>query len=240
MSTQVRERLPRTEARRMGVTKMPFGLNAGEAIAAVVALIVIVWVTVTYLSSLKPEKDQLRGLEKQLSQQQQDIIANVKPDTAGSRTPAEVAKDALESLDAFENGHLKQFSSGRIDLIKEINALAKKNNASLTSGIDMGSSAEEANAEGANGAKKSGQTRKKSDEISSAFPSVNFRFTVFGQYSNLRSFINDLEHQKQFLVINSVNLTNQEERVASRRARSEASSGIMLTLEMSAYFQPAG
>jgi hypothetical protein len=81
--------------------------------------------------------------------------------------------------------------------------------------------------------------RKKTDDLLSAFPSVGFRFTVFGQYTNVRTFINELERAKQFVVVNSVNLTNQEARTSSRRARGgEGASGIMLTIEMSAHFQP--
>ena len=81
--------------------------------------------------------------------------------------------------------------------------------------------------------------RKKADDLLNAFPSVGFRFTVFGQYANVRNFINELEREKQFVVIDSVNLTNQEARTSSRRARGgEGASGIMLTIEMSAYFQP--
>ena len=72
------------------------------------------------------------------------------------------------------------------------------------------------------------------------FPSVSFRFTVFGQYSNVKTFINEVEREKQFVVINSVNFTNQEARAAGRRSRGGegGASGIMLGIEMSAYFQP--
>ena len=78
------------------------------------------------------------------------------------------------------------------------------------------------------------------DDVLNAFPSVNFRFTVFGQYSNLRTFINELEREKQFILINSVNLTNQEAKTASRRGKgTEGAGGIMLTIEMAAYFQPS-
>lgn len=238
MSTHVRERISRPQTRRVRVIKMPLGLNAGEAVAALVGMILVFWMAVYYFVSLKPEADRLKLLEKQFAQQQQDIIANVKPpEEAGALSPSEQAKIALDSLESFKEGHLKSFSAGRIALIKEINAMAKKNSATLTSGIEIESSSE-ATARAAGQSKTDGQTRKKEDEIAAAFPSVNFRFTVFGQYSNLRNLISDLEHQKQFLVINAVNLSNQEARVTSRRSRSEGVSGIMLTIEMSAFFQP--
>lgn len=219
---------------------MPFGLNVGEAIAVLLAAAVLVWTVAQYFSSLKPEQDRLGAIEAELDSQQRSIIASAKPDGPGQASAEDQAKIALESLETFKGGHLKPFSSGRIALIKEINALAKKNNVTLTSGIDMGANLGESGAEGDQASEnKSTTRRKKTDELLNAFPSVGFRFTVFGQYSNVRTFINELEQEKQFVVISSVNLTNQEARTASRRSRGgEGASGIMLTIEMSAYFQP--
>jgi len=240
MSTHVRERVSRSDVRSVRVNRLPFGLSIGEAIAALLALVLLASVVTYYFSSLRPEQDRLLILEAELREQQENIIGGrIQP---GPETPVvDSTRNALETLEAFKSNHLKSFSSGRIALIKEINALAKKNNVALTSGIDMGSNLGESPSEGestgATGA-KSVSKRKKGDEILSAIPSVAFRFSVFGQYSNLRTFINELEHEKQFLVINSINLANQEARVASRRSRGEGVSGIMLTIEMSAYFQP--
>ncbi len=239
MSTQVRERVPRSEVRQVGVTKIPFGLNLGEAIAVLLAAAVLVWAVAQYFSSLKPEQDRLRAIQAELDAQQRSIIANAKPSGAEPPTAEDQAAKALESLETFKDRHLKPFSSGRIALIKEINALAKKNSVTLTSGIDMGATGGEADAEAnQTGENKSASSHKKADELLNVFPSVGFRFTVFGQYSNVRTFINEVEREKQFVVINSVNFTNQEARTASRRSRGEGASGIMLSIEMSAYFQP--
>ena len=239
MSAQVRERVSRTEVRSVRVNKLPMGLSIGEIIGILVALVLLVSVATYYFSSLKPEKDRLIILEAELQEQQRNIIANRTQ--TGTETPTvDTTKTALETLEAFKTNYLKPFSSGRIALIKEINALAKKNSVALTSGIDMGSSLGES-AEAANTAttgKKGIPKRKKGEEMLSAIPSVVFRFSAFGQYPNLRTFINDLEREKQFLVINSINLANQEARFASRRSRGEGASGVMLTIEMSAYFQP--
>jgi hypothetical protein len=240
VSTQVRERVPRSEARPVGVAKMPFGLNVGESIAVLLAAAALVLAATQYFSSLKPEQDRLIAIESERDAQQRSIIANATADGASEPSVVDQAKIALESLEQFKGNHLKSFSSGRIALIKEINAIAKKNNVTLTSGIEMGASLSEPDDEGGKTSEsKSTTRRKKAEDLLNAFPSVLFRFTVFGQYSNVRSLINELEGQKQFVVINSVNLTNQEARTASRRSRGgEGASGIMLTIEMSAYFQP--
>ncbi len=240
MSTQVRERVSRSGVRQVGATKIPFALSLGELIAVLLAAAVLVWAVTQYFSSLKPEEDRLRAVEAELDAQQRNIVATAKTGSEPEISAVDQAKIALESLDAFKGSHLKSFSSGRIALIKEINALAKKNNVTLTSGIDMGANLGEADAEGGQASDtKSTRRLKKEEDLLNAFPSVLFRFTVFGQYSNIRSLITELEGQKQFVVIKSVNLTNQEARTASRRSRGgEGASGIMLTIEMSAYFQP--
>jgi hypothetical protein len=226
----------------VNAAKIPFGLNAAEIIAVLVAIALLVWLAVYYFSSFKPQQDRLHALELEFADQQRSISAIATPAAKDQASPSDLAKNALESLETFKTGHLKPFSTGRIDLIKEINALAKKHTVTLTSGIEMGASMDESSTEGdkASGKAdaKSSSTRKKSDQILSAFPSVTFRFTVFGQYPQVRAFINDLEREKQFLVIDSISLTNQEARVASKRARGEGVTGIMLTIDMAAYFQP--
>lgn len=240
MSTQVRERVAQLRVRQVGVTRLPFNLNVAETIAALLGVVLLIWVVVHYFTSLRPEQDRLRALETELAEQQRIMIASVKPTGPEGASAEDMAKKALDTLETFKTGHLKPFSSGRIELIKQINALAKKNSVVLTSGIDMGASGE-SNAEAEKPRTKKSVAKKKSDEVLNAFPSVRFHFTVFGQYTNVRAFINELERDKQFLVINSINLMNQEARATSRRSRGGEGgvSGIMLTIEMSAFFQPA-
>jgi hypothetical protein len=224
------------------VTRIPFGLNLGEAIAVLLGAAFLVWAAAYYFLSLKPEQDRLRAIESELEAQQRSIIAIAKPAGQETSEGEDPAKTALETLETFKGTYLKPFSSGRIALIKEINALAKKNNVTLTSGIDMGASAGEPEGDQAT-EKKSASKRKNTEELLNAFPSVTFRFTVFGQYPNLRTFISEVEREKQFVVINSVNLTNQEARAVGKRSRggegTAGTAGIMLTIEMSAYYQPS-
>lgn len=245
MSAQVRERVSRQEANTLSVTRMPFGLNVPETLASIFAVVLLVAVLAYYFSSLSPEQDALRRLEAELAEQQRNIVAVSKPVDGKESSPAEIAQTALDSLEGFKSNHVKPFSAGRIDLIKEINALSKKNTVTLTSGIDMSGGGDESSTEGSQTnekprEKKAATSRKKSDEILSAFPSVSFRFTVFGSYTSMRTFIQDLEREKQFVVINSINLANQELKTSSRRSRGEGMSGILLTIEMSAYFRPVG
>ena len=158
------------------------------------------------------------------------------PATQGA-SPAMTVRAALDSLQAFKSEHLRPLASGRIALINQINALAKKNSVTLTSGIDM--PLEKA----AEVADEDSNKRKKSEDLYNVFPHMNMHFTVFGQYANVRSFINELEHNKQFLVIKSVNIASQEEKTGEdgggrRGGRGGSISGLTLTVEAAAYFQP--
>ncbi len=115
-------------------------------------------------------------------------------------------KSALDSLQTFKSEHLRPLASGRIALINQINALAKKNGMTLTSGIDM--PLEKA----AEAVDQDSSKRKKTEDLYNIFPHMALHFTVFGQYGNMRAFINELEHNKQFLVIKSINISSQEEK----------------------------
>src|SRR5438046_29825 len=179
MSTQVRERVSRSEVRLARVNRLPFGLSIGEAIAVLLALVLLLSVVTYYFSSLRPERDRLLSLEAELREQQKSIIASKIPGSGPETPVVDSTKIALETLETFKNNHLKPFSSGRIALIKEINALAKKNNVALTSGIDMGSNFAKAGAESETSgtAGKKSTRRKKGDDILSAIPSVPFRLS---------------------------------------------------------------
>jgi Tfp pilus assembly protein PilO len=70
--------------------------------------------------------------------------------------------------------------------------------------------------------------------------------TVEGQYQNLRRFVRDLEANKQFIIINSVELERSTEANSSPppTEEGEPSSGtrgslVSLRLEMTTYFQRA-
>jgi hypothetical protein len=65
---------------------------------------------------------------------------------------------------------------------------------------------------------------------------------VEGQYQNLRRFIQDIETNRQFVIINSVELERATETNSSPAAEGESTGGpraalVSLRLEMATYFQ---
>jgi Type II secretion system (T2SS), protein M subtype b len=232
MSSQVRERVSRFEVRSKSRVAGPFGLSSIEIVTAALCLLFFAVVVVYYFTSLGPEQARLRALEEKL--RQQDVIVSTPQESKVTAAPAPTAKEALSTLESFKGERLRPLASGRIALQNELNALIKKNGLQLTSSIET--HLEVAKDEADQGAAR----RRKIEDALNVFPRQSVHFTVFGQYPNLRAFLTDLEHNKQFLVIRSINLTTQEDREegSGRRQRAAAASGVMLSVDLTAYFQP--
>jgi hypothetical protein len=236
MSTQVEERAPRLALAPR--KKHPgFSLNAFEIIGLLVAIGALAAALFYYFTALGPEQSRLNGLERDLQRIQGELVA--APGAGGARGPN--VRDTLASLQTFRSDFLKPLGAGRIALINQINALAKSHNVALTSGIDMPLQKGSATAE-SDKPEKIDKKGKKKDDVLAVFPRLDMHFTIFGQYANERAFVNDLEHDKQLLVVKSVGFALQEDKGegGSRRgARAAASgSGLVMTIEASAYFQP--
>ncbi|HYP26844.1 MAG TPA: GspMb/PilO family protein [Blastocatellia bacterium] len=234
MSTHVRERVSRFDFRQVNVSARPLGLTPGELVAALLTLIFFVSAAVYYFASLKPERERLATLEAAMASQQQVLrtsLADLKPSDAAPVTDAPT--DAMNSLLSFKSQYLKPVNKGRIDLLNEINALAKKNNTQLASGIDM--SFQPVVVEDESKSSKRGGKNKADLNV---FPQMSVHFEVAGQYSNLRAFIAELERSKQFIVLDSVTLTSIEATDGEGGRSSAAGSGINLSINLTAYFQP--
>ncbi|HKP13652.1 MAG TPA: hypothetical protein VJZ91_16145 [Blastocatellia bacterium] len=233
MSTHVGEQVSRVTVRRRGARR-PLGLSGPEVGAAIVALLAFTLAVYYYFTALSPEQARLRAQEQALQRINAELATT---GTTGGGTKGPNAKDALASLQAFKSEYLRPLSSGRIALLNEVNALAKKHGVALTSGIDM--PLEKGAAKTDEGDSK---RKKKTEEVLNAFPRLDIHFTVFGQYANLRAFVNELEHNKQFLIMKTVSFQLQEDKGGEGggrgRARAGLGSGLVLSIEASVYFQP--
>jgi len=232
MSTHVEQQVSRVAVRRRRARRA-FGLSVAEIVAAAIALLVFVVAVFYYFTALSPEQARLRAQEQEL-QRINDELARTQTSSAGPKGPN--VKDALASLETFRSEYLRPLTSGRIALINEVNALAKKHSVTLTSGIDMPLEKGAAKAEESDSKRK-----KKAEEVLNAFPRLDLHFAVFGQYPNLRAFLNDLEHNKQFFVLRTVSLSLQEDKGGEGSVRHRgrpAGTGLAMAIDASAYFQP--
>ncbi|HET8678419.1 MAG TPA: GspMb/PilO family protein [Blastocatellia bacterium] len=228
MSSQVRERVSRLEVRPIKMPARPFGLSPAELLAAAAALLFFVLVVTYYFTTVRPEQDRLRDLKAQRDAQQTVIDASLQTGGQTVDPSKDAPKQALDSLNAFKGSYLtaKTRSKGEAELFKEINALAKKNSLQLMSGIEVRHNVEQ-----------SGSKSKRGEKSLDVFPKLEINFSVFGQLENLRKFINQLEQNNHFLIIQTLSLTSIDAEEGRRGARVQSSSGISLAVSMSAYFQ---
>jgi hypothetical protein len=239
VSSQVRER-PRIDLKRIKRPTLPLNLSPIEILAVVLSLGVFALTVFYYFSSFKPERYRLLQAQAQLKLQQEILVKGGSTAASKQVSTADTIKAEKDSLDAFESNWLKPPSQGRIAIIDEINELVKKNNMLLASGIEMhvgtASQAEE---------DKGSSKRKRQEDVLEVFPKAQFQFTVVGQYTDLRRFLDEIEHSKQFLVINSLGLTTVEPKLGMRAGKGGPAmgapgpaSGVSLSVGMTAYFRP--
>jgi hypothetical protein len=234
MSTQVRER-PRLDLKSVRVPSVVHTLRLAEVVAVGLAVGLVILTILYYFVSLAPVKDRLTTVEKESARQIQIITDQVLPKHVPSQK--EQIQQAKDSLASFQGNDLKPMAQGRIEMINEINQLAKTDNVHLGSGIEMhvvnraGSTAE--------GESQVSKKKKEADALD-VFPRVQFHFVVRGEYRDLRKFLRDLEGSKQYIVVDSVNLSTTEPKQGrgSRAAPVVSASGLSLTIGMNAYFRP--
>lgn len=232
---QVRERVSRLDVGAPRARTLPLGLSRVEIAALIIATAVFVFALSRYWSSLRPEQARLSQLEQRLADQQRELIP-MTVGAASTASPNDVAKDALESLEQFKT-HLKTLRSGEIELLRDLNAMAKRTGVQLTSGIDTTPRMPGQVEEDEQGEKKATKAKKQED-ILNVFPALVTRLSVAGEYANLRSFISELESSKHFLVVKTISIISQEGKTTGRKGRAEAAGGLVLSIEMTAYFRP--
>ena len=122
-----------------------------------------------------------------------------------------------------------------MELYNSLNLLIRKNGLRNTSGPTYTPLESAASKAGAGG------SRSVNTKWQSIYPGIAISVTVEGQYQNLRRFVRDLETNKQFVIINSVELERATETNSAPAIEGDpaASRGalVSLRLEMSTYFQ---
>jgi hypothetical protein len=233
MATQVK--VPANRAQKLpAVVSKPFGLSYPELLAAGVVLLFSIFVLTYYFTTLGPAKAEVSELGKQLEALKKSEAEMTSNSQKPVETQVDMGKAALESLEGFKSSRLRALSVGRIALINDINALAKKHSVQLTSGIDMSLDSGEDKLE----LDDKGTNKKKSSGLLDIFPNLKTRFTVGGDYAKLRAFISELEANKQFLTIDALNLAAIRQGEGERSRRRNSASGIGLSIELTAFFYP--
>ncbi len=228
----------------------PLGLPEIAALAAAAALLLAA--VCSYLFLLVPERSRLQSLKNDREatagelQSRQGVIGE-------GRTTQERVRGVLGSLENFELQHLGHSVSGTKNVIEELNRLILKNGLRISGGINFTQLQETVpgTEDARRPAPRAGGTQEGPGRVvQSVFPGIGILLTVEGAYPNLRRFIRDIEADRQFVVINSVELEGVTDTTgvtaapvtgASPAQPATPSRGalVSLRLDMAAYFRRA-
>jgi Tfp pilus assembly protein PilO len=187
----------------LNITRRRGALGVPEVAALGVAALLLLTAVLSYLFLLAPQrsrKDALEAESRELElrlKTQQSILGQ------GQGTQQRVG-EILTSLNDFEVDKLGQASSGSKTVIEEMNRLIVRNSLRISGGVSFTQLQETVPGADQN------QPQRREDGaqrvVQSVFPGIGVTLTVEGTYANLRRFIRDIEADRQFVVIDAVEL----------------------------------
>ena len=222
------------------------------AVLAAAALLRLAAV-LSYLFLLVPQRMRAQNLETDRADLQK-LLESTRQNIGTSQSTQESVNEILGSLQNFEIEHLGEGSNaGLRNVVGELNRLILKNKLRISGGINY-TQLEEV-VPGAERAQP--QTRREEGGqrvVQSTFPGIGVTLTVEGSYANLRRFVRDVEADRQFVVINAVELegvtdtgapavlTPHDATDPNAAAAPSSTRGtlVSLRLDMAAYFRRAG
>jgi Tfp pilus assembly protein PilO len=232
--------------RRRGAIGLP------EFIALTLSALLLLTAVLAYLFLLAPQNSRKQALDaergdlKRLLQSQQTNIGTTKDTQQRS-------SEILTSLDRFEVEHLGQVGSGTKTVIEELNRLIIKDDLRISGGVNYTQLQETVpGTEDARQRPSTGSEGNAQRVVQSVFPGIGVTLTVEGAYPNLRRFIRDIEADRQFVVINTVELEGVTDSNAAQATAPVVASGespsaqvttpsrgalVSLRLDMAAYFR---
>lgn len=209
--------------------------------------LMILFVIIAYLYSLMPAQTRLKNLNDEHAQLKSSIT-NLKNTVGTNNTAEQRVADINQSVVNFERDYLRQPSTGKMSLYEELNDAIRRNGLRNTDGPTYTAlDAIDPNAP------KSQTNKAGIAKFQSLFPGINVTVTVEGSYANQRRFIKEIEANKQFVIINTIQLEGQKKSDStgadnpvamqgnpmSPQSSGQNKSGIFvsLRLEMAVYFQ---
>jgi hypothetical protein len=255
-SAALRARLDSFRAtRRRGALGLP------EFAAVAAAALLLLTTILAYLFLLVPARSRRESLKVERGDLER-MLESQRTNLGTGKDTQQRAAEILSSLERFEIDHLGLASSGTKTVVEELNRLILKNNLRISGGVNFRQLQEAVpGSEDATRARRStssgGEAGQRIEQ--SIFPGIGVTLTVEGTYPNLRRFIRDIEADRQFVVVNTVELegvtdSNAAEAPAPAPAVPGAEGGIpaapqpqtpsrnalvSLRLDMAAYFRRA-
>lgn len=227
--------LIRTRLETLNITRQNGLMGPAELVALAGSGLILVLVIVSYLYFLVPARSRVEALKLERARLQSQLQNSQAVVLQGQTTEATV-QTITQSLDGFESRRLVSSDPGRMGLYGSLNQLIRKNGLRNTSGPTYTPLDPAGQKTGTSGAKSA------SAKWQSIYPGIAISLTVEGQYQSLRRFVRDLETDKQFIIINSVELesateTSSQAPVEGSPATSARGTLVSLRLELATYFQ---
>ncbi|HEY0173306.1 MAG TPA: GspMb/PilO family protein [Pyrinomonadaceae bacterium] len=251
-SAALRTRLDSFRAtRRRGALGLP------EFAAVAIAALLLLTAIMAYLFLLVPARSRRESLKIERGDMER-MLQSQRTNIGEGKDTQQRAADILSSLERFEIDHLGLASSGTKTVVEELNRLILKNNLRISGGVNFRQLQE--TAPGPEGAPRARRSTSSGDETGqrieqSVFPGIGVTLTVEGTYPNLRRFIRDIEADRQFVVVNTVELEGTTdsnaagapapvvpgpEGVAAPQPQTPSRNALVsLRLDMAAYFRRA-
>lgn len=193
----------RTRLGALNITRRRGALGVPEIAALGVAALLLLTAVLSYLFLLAPQRSRKAALEAEraelglrLKTQQSNLGEN--------KDTQQRVGEILTSLNVFEIDKLGQASSGSQTVVGEMNRLIVKNNLRISGGVSFTQLQETAPGSEQNRSQRREDSAQR--VVQSVFPGIGVTLTVEGTYANLRRFIRDIEGDRQFVVIDAVEL----------------------------------
>lgn len=188
---------------RLRVARRRGPLGVPEIAALGVAALLLLTAVLSYFFLYAPQRSRKAALETEREELQRRLKTQQSSLGEGKDTQQRVG-EILTSLDRFEIDNLGQASSGTKTVIEEVNRLILKNGLRISGGASYTQLQE--TVPGADPNQPQRREEGAQRVVQSVFPGIGITLTVEGTYQNLRHFIRDIEADRQFVVVDAVEL----------------------------------
>lgn len=203
-------------------------LGIPEIVGLVCSGIVLLAVVASYFYFLTPARARLKSIQDE-SEQLRTRISAAQRGVDVNASPQATVDEIARSLETFERESLLERDQGRMDLYTQLNEMLRRHKLRNTAG-PVYAALDPLGGPGAPAtAARAGNARWQT-----LYPGISIAVTVEGPYANLRSFLNEVEASKHFIVINAVELEG-----ATDADSQTGATLVSLRVDMATYFQRA-
>lgn len=189
-----------------------------ELVALAASLLLAFAVILSYFFWLVPARNRLANLQDERDTLQRKLRNATQGIQEGQTTQESVAAIA-KSLRDFESDRLTSRATSRTAVIEELNALIRRNNLHITTGVTFAALNDTTQNQLPGSQTQTTTTSRGGSFIKqTVYPGTGITLSVEGAYPSLRRFLRDIEASRQFIVINAVQLESVQSNKISRAA----------------------